>query len=216
MRSIGVCRGVTSHTRKNSPSVELYGLHGLPLMYFCPGVQHVFHGGPPQSQCTRSLVNQNLNTSSIRPSSSSDFPILQLWCQHTSDMDRPRLLTWQRSPVGPGSSSILGHDQLHAPASITPSHPRSRDLPRFGRGSNSCAGSEKRTEAISVTPTNLDHYCISVLLLFVVFVLRSYPGPQVAHILAENREKSLQLGRLIGNLLRHSSRCHVLSGGGGS
>ena len=130
-------------------------------------------------------------------------------------MDRPRLLTWQRSPVGPGSSSILGHDQLHAPASITPSHPRSRDLPRFGRGSNSCAGSEKRTEAISVTPTNLDHYCISVLLLFVVFVLRSYPGPQVAHILAENREKSLQLGRLIGNLLRHSSRCHVLSGGGG-
>lgn len=28
-------------TRKNSPSVELYGLHGLPLMYFCSRLSEI-------------------------------------------------------------------------------------------------------------------------------------------------------------------------------
>jgi hypothetical protein len=28
-----------SHTLKNSPSVELYGLQGLPLTYFCPKIR---------------------------------------------------------------------------------------------------------------------------------------------------------------------------------
>jgi len=46
-----------SLTRKNSPSVELYGLHGFPFTYF------------------RSFVNQNLSTSSIRSNSSSESPI---------------------------------------------------------------------------------------------------------------------------------------------
>lgn len=42
---------------KNSPRVELYGLHGLPFTYF------------------KSLVNQNLKTSSIRSRGSSEVPI---------------------------------------------------------------------------------------------------------------------------------------------
>jgi hypothetical protein len=46
-----------SLTRKNSPSVELYGLHGFPFTYF------------------RSFVNQNLSTSSIRSNSSFESPI---------------------------------------------------------------------------------------------------------------------------------------------
>ena len=45
------------HTRKNSPSVELYGLHGFPLTYF------------------KSFVNQNRSTSSILSKGSSESPI---------------------------------------------------------------------------------------------------------------------------------------------
>lgn len=44
-------------TRKNSPRVELYGLHGFPFTYF------------------RSLVNQNRNTSNILSRASSASPI---------------------------------------------------------------------------------------------------------------------------------------------
>ena len=61
-------------TRKNSPNAELYGLHGLPLTYFWFCQNAVLQ--TQATSHTRSLVNQNRRTSSMRPSSSSDFPIL--------------------------------------------------------------------------------------------------------------------------------------------
>ena len=63
-------------TRKNSPSVELYGLHGLPLIYFCNRLSQTITQKRSQSKYTRSLVNQKSKTSSIRPSASSDLPML--------------------------------------------------------------------------------------------------------------------------------------------
>lgn len=64
-------------TLKNSPSVELYGLHGFPLMYFYLMLSTiVLYTTPSTGIHTRSLVNQNLNTSSMRPSGSSDLPML--------------------------------------------------------------------------------------------------------------------------------------------
>lgn len=50
------------------------------------------------------------------------------------------------------------------------------DLPRFGRGSSSCAGSEKRTEAISATPTNLVPNHISVWRLVICVAQRRRCG----------------------------------------
>ena len=65
-------------TRKNSPRVELYGLQGLPLTYFCPYPVSTFHDKSKHPAClTRSLVNQNLKTASMRPRSSSESPMLR-------------------------------------------------------------------------------------------------------------------------------------------
>jgi hypothetical protein len=61
-------------TLKNSPSVELYGLHGLPLTYFyaqvntLPDISAMHH--------TKSFVNQNRSVPSMRPRASSESPIL--------------------------------------------------------------------------------------------------------------------------------------------
>jgi hypothetical protein len=53
------------------------------LDVFLSEVQHIFpFHGIRKSIYTKSLVNQNLNTSSIRPSSSSDFPMLLSLGQH--------------------------------------------------------------------------------------------------------------------------------------
>ena len=52
------------------------------------------------------------------------------------------------------------------------------DLPRFGRGSSSCAGSEKRTEAISATPTNLVPNHVSVWHLVICVAQRRRCGGQ--------------------------------------
>src|SRR6201999_4400436 len=56
----------------------------------------------------------------------------------------------------------------HPVSSFEPRTITSFHLPRFGRGSSSCAGSEKRTEAMSVTPTNLNHAHASALCSYVV------------------------------------------------
>jgi hypothetical protein len=63
-----------SPTRKNSPSVELYGLQGLPLTYFYSGVSAASLASCVQP--TRSLVNQKRKQPSMRPKSSSESPML--------------------------------------------------------------------------------------------------------------------------------------------
>lgn len=94
----------------------------------------------------------------------------------TSHCIRPAvycMLTLRRSLVGPDSSSTLSSMSV-PPVHVThvsslgniPAH-----LPKFGRGSSSCAGKENRTEAISVTPTNLSNRCNQYMFL------RCFPGP---------------------------------------
>ena len=57
--------GIVSTNPKNSPRVELYGLQGLPLTYFCDHHERVYIIHEVWLELTRSLVNQNLRTSRL-------------------------------------------------------------------------------------------------------------------------------------------------------
>jgi hypothetical protein len=105
-----------------------------------------------RGKSTKSFVNQNLKTSSIRPKSSSDVPMLQGASAKIPHV-RCWLPTWRRSRVYLSNSNILPVVSL---IRGTKDRRLSVAVPRFGVGSRSCAGKEKRTEAMSATPMNLE------------------------------------------------------------
>lgn len=121
------------HTLKNSPSVELYGLHGLPLTYFCPKVS------PDVSSCMCGAY-QILGKPEAQASQQTAEVVIGV--ADADECVRPV----QVVPV-----FYLRQTMPCTPLSL----PSMFDVPRFGRGSRSCAGREKRTAARSETPMNL-------------------------------------------------------------
>ena len=84
----------------------------------------------------------------MRPTSSSDFPMLLLISLIL--VFSPEEHTSQKSRACLDNANTLDCNQCPA-SSSSPHH----NIPRLGMGSSSCAGSENRTFAMSVTPINL-------------------------------------------------------------
>jgi hypothetical protein len=107
---------------------------------------------------TKSFVNQKRRVPSMRPRGSSESPILRLLALPLLSLIVPACTPYKRlRPVQIIPVLCVSSEDVPCTAFVRSHEPRcaGANLPRFGVGSRSCAGREKRTAARSDTPINL-------------------------------------------------------------